>query len=52
MKIGASRKPARKLEEISDVAVEETLQAMEELDKGSSKTFDNIDGLFDDLASD
>jgi hypothetical protein len=52
MKIGAARKPARKPEELSDTAVEETLQAMEELDKGKSKTFDNIDELFDDLACD
>jgi hypothetical protein len=52
MKIGAARKPARKPEELSDTAVEEALQAIEELDKGKSKTFDNIDELFDDLACD
>jgi hypothetical protein len=39
-------------EKLSDIAVEETLQAIEELDKGKSKTFDNIDELFDDLTCD
>lgn len=38
-------------EGLSGTAVEETLQAIEELDKGKSKTFDNIDELFDDLAT-
>ena len=38
------------LEKLSDTAVEVTLQAMEELDEGKSKTFENIDELFDDLA--
>jgi|GEM_PF-3469939 len=49
MKIKTARKPEEMLEELSDAALEETRQAIDELDKGKSKTFDSIDDLFDDL---
>jgi hypothetical protein len=48
----SKRTEKRKPEELSNTAVEKTLQAIEELDEGRSKTFDNIDELFEDLARD
>jgi hypothetical protein len=49
MKAAPVRKPTKKPEELSDAALKETCRAIEELDKGKSKTFDSIDDLFEDL---